>query len=631
MSRIYTTPGGINPQPRTLLENNRNWQLLAKLLLAGVISVGPDGALVVNTTPPLDSSGSALALNLAAAGGLTVISGELSVLLDPTNPCLQLTTGLKVTINATGAITQTSTGLAVAVDNTTLAIATDTLQVKAGGIGLAQLGALTTKGDLLGFSTAHVRVAVGADGAVLTADSSQTAGVKWATPLISPLTTKGDVWVWSTTNARLAVGGDGSVLTADSAQSTGLKWANPSNGTVSSVALSEGVLFTVSGSPVTTTGTLTLTLKSAAANNVFAGPTTGASAAPAFRALVAGDIPGTLANTTIPTLTISTGITYPNQTANFVWAGPTTGSAAAPAFRALVAADIPATLANTTIPVLTISTNLVNATDGNTLGATTLTNAATGNVGLVINGKPFTSVNLQEWRLNSALKASMDSSGLLTTVGLTVSGSVNLSNANLTIATVVNAGTSGIPLTVNGVTGTTADLQDWQVNGVQKANLTANGTLNLAATLGSAAMLPGGNWIGNTSGQTVGTSFNVSAADGVFQDTGIAVTLPSAGTYLVYATVRAILSCANVGGTMAAELFNATDSAAVANSETMIVTEQLSNSAANWSAAIIRTITVAASKSIKIYGMRNSGGTYGVSQIASDSGGRTVIGYVRIA
>ena len=41
----------------------------------------------------------------------------------------------------------------------------------------------------------------------------------------SPLTTKGDVYTFSTTNARLGVGTNGYVLTADSSEATGLKWA----------------------------------------------------------------------------------------------------------------------------------------------------------------------------------------------------------------------------------------------------------------------------------------------------------------------------------------------------------------------------------------------------------------------
>jgi hypothetical protein len=62
-------------------------------------------------------------------------------------------------------------------------------------------------------------------------------------------------------------------------------------GTVTSVGLSLPNLFTITGSPVTASGTLTATLATQAANRVFAGPTTGADAAPTFRALVAEDIP----------------------------------------------------------------------------------------------------------------------------------------------------------------------------------------------------------------------------------------------------------------------------------------------------------------------------------------------------
>ena len=63
------------------------------------------------------------------------------------------------------------------------------------------------------------------------------------------------------------------------------------SGTVTSVDLSAPNIFTVSNNPVTTSGTLTLTLATQTANVVFAGPTAGGSATPSFRALVAGDIP----------------------------------------------------------------------------------------------------------------------------------------------------------------------------------------------------------------------------------------------------------------------------------------------------------------------------------------------------
>lgn len=111
---------------------------------------------------------------------------------------------------------------------------------------------------------------------------------------ISPLTTAGDIIYESAVPApsRLPIGSSGNVLTV----SGGLPvWAPPAtSGTVTSVALADGSstsIFNISGSPVTSSGTLTFTLKTETANTVFAGPTTGAAAQPSFRSLVQADIP----------------------------------------------------------------------------------------------------------------------------------------------------------------------------------------------------------------------------------------------------------------------------------------------------------------------------------------------------
>lgn len=66
--------------------------------------------------------------------------------------------------------------------------------------------------------------------------------------------------------------------------------ASTSTGTVTSVGLSLPTMFTVSNSPVTSSGTLTAVLANQLANLVFASPD-GSTGAPAFRALTAADIP----------------------------------------------------------------------------------------------------------------------------------------------------------------------------------------------------------------------------------------------------------------------------------------------------------------------------------------------------
>jgi hypothetical protein len=58
------------------------------------------------------------------------------------------------------------------------------------------------------------------------------SGSAWVTigGSASPLTTKGDLYTYSTADARLGVGTNGQVLTADSAEATGLKWAAAGGG-----------------------------------------------------------------------------------------------------------------------------------------------------------------------------------------------------------------------------------------------------------------------------------------------------------------------------------------------------------------------------------------------------------------
>lgn len=64
------------------------------------------------------------------------------------------------------------------------------------------------------------------------------------------------------------------------------------SGTVTSVSLTApSSILSVAGSPVTTSGTLALSLATQSANRIWSGPTTGAAATPTFRALVGADLP----------------------------------------------------------------------------------------------------------------------------------------------------------------------------------------------------------------------------------------------------------------------------------------------------------------------------------------------------
>jgi hypothetical protein len=123
--------------------------------------------------------------------------------------------------------------------------------------------------------TATTIPAIGGTGAFLSLSGTQTvSGNKTFT---------GDVIVTTQTLS------DNSTKAASTAFVKGQGYLTSANA-VTSVALSLPSFITVSGSPVTTTGTLTGTLANQTANTVFIAPD-GSAGAPTFRSLVAADIP----------------------------------------------------------------------------------------------------------------------------------------------------------------------------------------------------------------------------------------------------------------------------------------------------------------------------------------------------
>ena len=87
----------------------------------------------------------------------------------------------------------------------------------------------TTLGDIA-YSSAtantNTRLPIGTSGQVLAVSGGGVPA--WTTTAdVTPLTTKGDLFTYTTADARIGVGANGTVLTADSAEATGLKWATP--------------------------------------------------------------------------------------------------------------------------------------------------------------------------------------------------------------------------------------------------------------------------------------------------------------------------------------------------------------------------------------------------------------------
>jgi len=113
----------------------------------------------------------------------------------------------------------------------------DTALVKDGAAAIRTLGSSidtttkalnpsTTLGDIeyrSATANTNTRLPIGTSGQVLAVVGGVPA---WATTADqTPLTTKGDLFTFDTADARLGVGANGTVLTADSAETTGMKWA----------------------------------------------------------------------------------------------------------------------------------------------------------------------------------------------------------------------------------------------------------------------------------------------------------------------------------------------------------------------------------------------------------------------
>lgn len=124
--------------------------------------------------------------------------------------------------------------------------------------------------DILAYGALGLRATTSGPASYFRATSSQLSDINYTLPSTVPII--------------------GQVLQASNGSGS-LTWASTGTGSVTSVALTVPDILSVSGSPITTSGTLAVSLTNQAAATVLAGPGTGGAATPAFRTLLASDIP----------------------------------------------------------------------------------------------------------------------------------------------------------------------------------------------------------------------------------------------------------------------------------------------------------------------------------------------------
>jgi len=128
---------------------------------------------------------------------------------------------------------------------------------------------------------------------------------------------------------------------------------------------------------------------------------------------------------------------------------------------------------------------------------------------------------------------------------------------------------------------------------------------------------------------TLAGSFSLTATD-VWLDTGLSVTLPAAGTYLLFYSARISNYPTAGAGVISNRLYDVTAAAAVANTETGLyhsITGAILQLNGSSSFAVY---AVAAAHVVRLEVKRNAA-TWGESAVYSNSDGRTKVCYVRVA
>ena len=182
---------------------------------------------------------------------------------------------------------------------------------------------------------------------------------------------------------------------------------------------------------------------------------------------------------------------------------------------------------------------------------------------------------------------------------------------------------------------------------IMSASIQNSALANPSATINTTSPIAGGGTLtlGNSltlslttsalPNATNGTSvlpgtYSVTGPNGTWQRVGVALSLPSSGTYQISCDVRGLLLMSSGAGALSYRLYNTTDAAAVSNSERLGLYAWSASSYYLGTASLTQIVKVAAAKTIDLQAMRDLGTTYTQAQIDSDASGRTQCAYIKL-
>ena len=387
-----------------------------------------------------------------------------------------------------------------------------------------QLNTLNQAGfDLSSISNTNLQVStnvsVSAQG-TSTFTGSNTPAVSSAFATIQPtITTNYIIKVAANTSGAGGVVSIGGMF-GDILCGTGIVCANQTlsvastAGTVSSVGLSLPSTFTVTGSPITTAGTLTATYANKNANTIFAGPSSGSASTPLFRALVSSDIPPI----NLGSVNVNGGVTG------------TLGNAQ------LTNSSI---LANGTTCTLGGSCTITTAASSVIVSggsATTITGGSgagfviSDNAGVLGETSSTTTINAVACVLGSSCSISATAASM--TVGTTtiISGSANAllaqSTSGATLAAIASGNNEVLATDGSGVPAFTTTLPS-----AVQGNITSTGVLTAGSTgAGFTIALGTSTFTGQLATVSGGTGVNAPTSGDIYKGAGSSAMTPSALT-----------------------------------------------------------------------------------------------------